>query len=1798
MQDLNLQGTADLTDIFGKLDQFEKRLTDLGDVAIVVKPRVDLGDSLKQLEDFAGKLREAGLTPGSRPVTAPKVTVPSAPSAPNAPVGPSTDDVAKAEALKKRLVEIHNEAAILRSDFIAAGTAANITDEEVAQLQGRVETLQRELRELRPIAEQTFGAASGEVRKLALTTEQLQRTITGATGQMSRLGIASQFKTALDQTQLFQNPQGNVNGIVQLVRGYEQARLSSQSFQKTLQRQNQDVAAAETFVERFANRFNVVPTAIEATTKVLLNNGYTLKQAQETLELYGASALVAAKDVNGAVDALASDVQLGTTVLSNQYGITANQATAWQQYAKSIGIAADALTGEQKAEAYLIQLRKEATQDLREADTILEGVGGNLGEASQQYREAQKQLGEALLPAVTNGAKQLTNFLKAFNELDPAVKDNIANLVVWGTVLAGARLLLSPLFGLLRGGVGLFTKVGELAGKRVAAGAVAELGGAAGAAAPKAAQLGKGLKDISEIGKQPGLWTKISEGAKSVVSPLKNGAAALGRFAVSMAASPATKAGLYGIVLALGYGVGTLIQKIKTLNGLTIGENVQNFSLKAFSGYSQGQVNELRIEEARTEAFNKVLGQQAEALAKAREEKDKDLRSSKLRTLQIERDLAVEQAALGRAKSIGDSGAALTIQDRIKNLTTALGLERQNRATIDANILQQQRLQDLEAKRKPVLEALKKQQVELAKQDTDIRIKAKSDFAQDMATIARDFREQRKKLENQLKNEKDVVIRAEIQTTIDKLDRVQEAALGARAAEEIRSGQEEIASAQRAVEDARVAAMQDGVAKRRAELEGELRDIRDHYAPKIKEALEAAQLTTGKDRKAFQSQAGQLQALQKEAEAAARGAAEQDLQRIEKEEQDKTAARVQAARDALTRVLQVQQEGAELAAQVTEQQRDREVAVAGATNAAKLRLEQQYAPGILALRTRAAQVQEQVDTAGLRRTLAQQLRDARDAGEQRGTLEVAAREEYLGRVRLLEQQTAQKVAQIQLDVQQRVREARLAAQQDVLDRELMGISAATGAELASLTLRLKARRAAAEAAGDAGAVEQLTDALKKVEVLNLDRVTKFKGLVTDAAAGAAELRDRLGDAVPKGAVAAARSEAANPFNSVIKSAEDRISQLKKAFSLINQPTPGQTALFRKSVAEQQAVIQDAQLERNRAVLTAEQAANRELLAGQRDLARGEVESALKVAQADEQRASLRARLLGIDQARLVEVNAELRALEGRSNAEARVKDLKAEQWTLQQNLAQATEEDRQNAEALAGSLIAVAQAQADRLDALALTDVQVVQARQNRLALAAREVLEAQRQLDLAAAQGAGEIKLNGLRAARVEATTRLVQAERSLAALAGEFVDRELTAQQARVRAQARLTGAADDAVAAARIELGLVRQQLDVDRARLANADALGLSDTQRVQLATQIEEGSAGVAEQERAVTRALRDRLVLARDIEQALLGLSDAAAAQGTVLQDAERRADRTTQAVARARQDVANLLDRVNSGETFTADDQRTLTGLTDALRDQQDAVRALGEEYARQVGHIDTLSDAVKGLNDVVRPQEGQPFSVQREAQGLQQLQARRELALRALEQALGSGDAEQIAQALGKVTTQEKAFREQVQRLQKEGYAPYLNLVDTQQRRVLSGVKAAQGVLDGLIERGADNLTMADQLAKDARGSSGDQVPLLAAEAISGAMTTASQNLADQVLSSLGDGGQLVADAIARAFREASITLPTPQTSTPTPGDTVNTTYAIYWQNQELPTPPDYRAMWDQLVPHAERWAKNQARRDPCRP
>lgn len=1805
MENLNLTGSADFTAMFDALDTAEKRMRDFAQIAPNITPKLDLRDQLRALDDLDARLKKISEY-GLKIPRAPRAPATPGTPAPDAPLGPTPQDNSQADQLRKRLVEIHNLAAILRNDFQAAGSAVDITDEEVAQLQGRVQTLQGELRELRPIAEATFGKASSEVKNLTLTTAQLQRTVLGATNQMSRMGIASQFKLGIDNSVLTQNPQQAVNGAVQLVRVYEQARLGSLSFQKALDRQNVSVAQAEAFVERYAERFNVVPSAVQSTMKVLLNNGYTVAQAQETLERYAASALVAAKDVGGAVEALASDVQMGTTVLSNQYGITANQATAWNQYAKSINVAADALTAEQKAEGYLWALRRETANDMRDADTILQGVGGTLGKTSQEFRKAQQELGEALLPTVTNGAKQLTRLLQEFNKLDPAVKNTVVTagtfLVAWG----GIRVILGPVLGLFKSAVPVLKQLTQGAGKAGAARAAGELGEGLAGAAGKAKGLNKGLIELSEVGKQKGLWAKLGDGVKTLITPIRNGLPVIGQFVKSLAANPATKGGLYGAVAALGYGVGTLISKFVTFKGLSVGEHVQNFSLKAFSGYSQEDVNKLRLEEIRTVATTKALQAQAQARKKLRDEQNKDIRASEGRRLNMELDLAVEQAVLDRARKIGDQGAALAAQDRIKTLTQALGFERQNRATIEDSIKAAEKLRDLEEKRRPVLEALWKTQAELAARSFDIQVGAKSNFEQDFIAIRREFGEQRKQLEAQLKNEKDVVIKAEIKTTLDKLDRVEGRAITARTAEELKAGADEVAAAQRDVEAARLGVMKEGAGQRQAQLEQELRAIRDEYAPKVKAALENALLVKGPDRAAFQQQAGQLQGLQRQAEGYARQAAAKDLERIREEEEKKAEEerkkieeRVRAAQEAEGRVLQARAQAADTVARIVEGEKTRELRLYGQSATGRLKIEQRYAQAIGSARQQAVLLQAQAEARALQRTYDDQMKFAKDAGAQRGELEANARTEYLTKLSTLEQDTALKVRDIQLGVQQDVLNARLAVQQEALDRELKNIGTATGAELTSLRVRLQARRTAAISRGDVQTAEQLAAALRQIETLNTDRVADLKRLIQEAGKGAVDLRQRLTDALPKNPLQKARSEAASPFNSIIKDAQARVADLNKAYGKIGTPTAAQTTLFRKAVAEQNTIIRDAQLERNQAILTAEQATNRQLLADRRALAREEIEAALKVAQSDEKREELRLRLLGLDRSRLMEVNAELRALNGRANAEERIAALRREQWTLEGRIAEYSEGQQQRAEALEASLLNLTRAQVDRMETLALTDQEVTRSREARLALALQELAVLDQRIKKAREEKADAATQNDLQAQRIGAAVQVAQAERALIDQALRASEQQLATDQARARAKGRILALGDDAVAAARTELRFIRQGMEYHAARLANAKDLKLTSDQVRESEEALFNGQADLAEGERALTRAMQDRLTLARNIEEALRAVNDASAAQGTDLEQAALRMDEATRKLQRARAGATETLARVANGEMMTDEDVTRLGNLTEAIREQRDAVRELGDEYRKQVESIGGLSDAIANLNDTISPKTKtgeKEFSAQREIQDLRRLESRRSIALSQLEKAIQEGDPEKITQALNNVNTQEQAYRKEVERLKKEGYGPYLNLVDQQKDRVIKNVKDAQGVLDDLIADGMTNLNEAEALQKKADADSGDSVVVRTADALADAMNSGSALLADRVLESLANGADLIEQAVKRV-QAIQVTVPDADVRAQgvQEGDVTNYgDFILYWQNQQMPTPPDLRAMFRQF----QQWAADEARRNPpCR-
>lgn len=347
--------------------------------------------------------------------------------------------------LRARINELSNAVRLTRAEFQSG--LGEASPQEIAELSARMGTLRTQLDAVGQEAKETFGEWSNEALKASMATRTAVQTVEAANGRISRLGLASQVKLGASAALAEFGPMagGAANGLIQLARSSEQARLSSGFFEKQIQKQNIQVSQARQEVDMLAGAFNVMPNVVENTFKVLLRNGYTLQQASETMKLYAASALAANQDVGGAYNALADDVQRGTTIMSNSYGITANQATAWNQYAQSIGTTTDKLTAAQKAEGFLVQLRRESTQELEDADTILKGYAGSYGQMNLELQRSGQELGQNIMPLLTNGTRALVGLLDAFNALPAPVRNTIT---VLGVAAVAVGVLAIPVGGL------------------------------------------------------------------------------------------------------------------------------------------------------------------------------------------------------------------------------------------------------------------------------------------------------------------------------------------------------------------------------------------------------------------------------------------------------------------------------------------------------------------------------------------------------------------------------------------------------------------------------------------------------------------------------------------------------------------------------------------------------------------------------------------------------------------------------------------------------------------------------------------------------------------------------------------------------------------------------------------------------------------------------------------------------------------------------------------------------------------------------------------------------------------------------------------------------------------------------------------------------------------------------------------------------------------------------------------------------------------------------------------------------
>lgn len=1745
MEDLRLRASVEVQDALKALDLLDKRLASFQNRKDATF-RVDTSPALAALKSLesqyaatqarlrAGTPVSGGLVgPDGKPLSGPASAAPSAPAGQS---GPSQTDaeVARQKQLRAEIEAVSNAIQITRNNFIAAGTAADVMDDEVQAVVKRMGQLLTESNRLKVQAAASFGEASREVAKLSTVGAQAQRTIAGVTGQMSRLGIASQFKLGLDNSVLGlqMRAQQGYAGIINLARGYDTARISQALFARQAERGGVAMDAAQRTAQGLADKLKITVPSAEAATTALLRQGFSLQQISTALTGAAASAVATGRTSQMGVDNFVSAVESQSSAMLNFIGLSGNLSTFYQRMAKDNGTVVDKLTAQQRAQAAVNLVMAETKEQVSDLDSLLGGVSGGFSDLDKSSQEAGQELGKALVPAVTSMSKAVTGLLKEFNKLPDGVKNSIAQMALLGV---GVGLVAGPIKAVTGGVGGLVKMFKGLTGARAAATAMSEVAAAEGAVVNNGGGVLKFLTSVR------GMLTAPATGGASGIL------AVLGRL------------GLYGAAFAGGYGIGSLINQIKTLNGLTVGENVTNFFAKTLYGVPQEFLDNQRVAVARQEALTDAAKQTNAELEKAKATGyGKAYVEAVERGGTLTKQLAADVAELGVRQQLGNRQAVADLNTRIAAETKALAAQQKTIDALKEEGRERQRIA-------PLLKDLKDKADDLAKQDRSIRIQAKSNFAQDFLKIVDDFNEQRKKIEPLLKDKNiDVVIQAE--STLSKLDRVQGAAQDQLVRGQLLQNQQERLSLERQTEQQSIALIKDARQRRIAEREAEIRQLRSEYLPKI-QALEQDAATPGlspEARQGFKTQADKLRADLARAANTARASAVADLAKVEED-------RARAVQDAQAKVLSAQLEGQGLYLKAVEGAKQRELDLYGGTAEGRLRIEARYQGQLNQLQQAQAATRRQQAITNAGSELQDALRAAETAGARRGQLELEARRAYNQQLRNIDQDYQNSVTESQIANEKAVQDARTAvlqeglskraelykgftlaqlaaeskslaalaakpgltpaqakaytdqitlvhkeaeaqrlqATKDRLDKELAGLKDMTRAQLeteaASLTSKLQSGTLKSEE------VEPYREALKRVQEQIRANREELKKLADEGPKLLRDLGQRLSDLlVPPNQKAVL--DAKRPYRELADSVTDAITKIEAA--LKKGGDPATIARLRAQEAALKGIRDAANVSGDRAGTLAGEKASY-------DTQRQQLQNSMDLARNDRERALVRAQLDGLDRGRLATLNEEITRLSKVKGAEADVVRLTEERVGILKGLKATGDEELQRTQGRRQAALDLRDAEQSYAEAVARSNAQVLAAQQlglqnaqARLAELQQELSEAdtddkrralavqieqqrtaiyQKQqgikqtiagfdktsLDLASARLDHEAKLSGLaddsvgRAqldlrhtrealdlnaqqiagldgiSRSEAEINQLKIERLK--LQDEEVDRqravllavsarrdlERDVLEAQRKAQAQISGAADDAVASAQLDLELTRSSLGAVQSKILGLDGVKRSQDEILALQKQEAELIGQAAEQERKLLEAQRARQTVLENLSQAQADLNREAAggsAQTRALPDALAAVAAARLRLTQAERELGRAQADNNPEKQLSA-----TQALTAAIQGQRQAVEGLAKAYRDQLAQQDAVREAgekLKGVLGIGLDRAIDPNRAGAEYDRLNAMMQRRDDAVRAVRDALKNGDMAEVARLASDLASQQDRVQQQRKRLEDAGF------------------------------------------------------------------------------------------------------------------------------------------------------------------
>lgn len=1510
---------------------------------------------------------------------------------------------AQAAALRARLGELDRAVRITRAEFQSG--LGEASPQEIAELSTQMRRLQVELEQVGQEAKENFGEWSAEAFKAQNATRLAVATVAAANGQISRLGLASQVKLGASAALQQYGAQAGfaANNLFQMGLQSDQARIATGLFNKTIQKTGQDTGAASAGLAKLQDTLGVTADAARDGLRGLLRQGYNIEQATQALIGAGASALAAGRSAQDGMQAYVDAVTSMSSARLNEIGISENLSTFYQKEAKARNTTVDGLTKQQKVAAELNLIMAATGDEVGDLTALLSGAGGGLNSVNREMGEASKALGQEFIPLILNGTRALTGFLSFFNELPPAVKGTAAAFVGAGVVLAALSTPISSLINLYR----------MLTGAQVGA-AVAENAVTASTVRMNAATAVKKflLMDVGALYALGNKQAMLYSGGLNVATVSTNGlTAATTRLTAAWGALMATN-----IFTVAAVGLGAL--------GL----------------YWNQQVTEITatyeaMDQANQESFERMMRRVREL-----QKTGTDLSRAQARVLLIQEQLS--QAQQGDLKGTnlltGERIYGKPDEARIAKLQADLKAARE--AVVGYYTEQQRRGPPAVKLTDDQTKAVRALNEALAGRQFDLKLTGKTDMQRDLAELGRDFEELRVKFKAAFTVKGVLQDTPDLRAGLAELDAqlaAEQAATRKRYADSAADAARESALS---VQAAELEAMRDGRAKveaqRAAELAAVKRDAAEKakaYAdfPKVRAQIESdAQAVMAAKRRAWALEDEQVardhQARVVEAERSAEAAQVAAMEEGRAKREAQRALDVENLRRTIAEKVQALAGDPEAQAAVRASGA-REVAALQESQGRERVREEREALRLVADARRAARDAEtaamQDDTARLRAERERQVEDFRRGIDERlealrdyPAMQAQVLAEGNRQARALEAQWAREDERTARERAERIAAAWLAAQ----DAQQTAEAASRNAQLAAFELTL-ARRLAA--------VRENAVAVAQIEA----QAITDRARITEQAQQAAFTADQQRLARERDRDLSAENLTAEERRAIWAQYYADLNALSATFQAGQRERQRQQVQDTAAAADALKKAQEEQLEKER-----------ELRASTLDRLEAEATYAERMARNQQDLTAARQQLLAVEQLRL-------RAVEDRiaqESDETELNRLHGERLALLTRIAEQTDRIRAAPIAEERRRLALYKAQAQ-------TELTLRGLGGDRVATAELTAQIAARELQLAnqrVATAQGELELEAAQQEQADARLAFAQAladqqqagpeqdrtarQERLDALARELSLQQdlLDVQEARTRAAAQVTGWADDAVAAAQMELqftrdrlALIASQLEGDLAPAQQADLL----KERIGLLGQ-------EAEQQRRVTDAQREQAELAQAIADAQVrlraelagGAPDATVTALTRIRDARQALTRAEAEYADAQRAVQALNTQGNQERLRTATDN-----LTTAIRGQRDAVAGLADVYRKQITEMDGVRSASERLNAAAYGQDGLPFDSRRERERLNAIQTRRNAAQKELAAALQTGRADLISKAAQELAAQEDRYRKQAELLEKNG-------------------------------------------------------------------------------------------------------------------------------------------------------------------